>query len=46
MKKLIALLLCVVCLAQSAFAASPAESARDLAISAVAGQKFLAGVSG
>ena len=43
MKKLIALLLCVVCLAQSAFAASPAESARDLAVS---GQKFLAGVSG
>ena len=46
MKKLIALLLCVVCLAQSAFAASPAESARDLALSAVSGQKFLAGVSG
>lgn len=46
MKKLIALLLCVVCLAQSAFAASPAESARDLALSAVSGQKSLAGVSG
>ena len=46
MKKLIAFLLCVVCLAQSAFAASPAESARDLALSAVSGQKFLAGVSG
>ena len=46
MKKLIALMLCVVCLAQSAFAASPAESARDLALSAVSGQKFLAGVSG
>ncbi len=46
MKKLIALLLCVVCLAQSAYAASPAESARDLALSAASGQKSLAGVSG
>lgn len=46
MKKLTAFLLCIVLLAQSAFAASPAESARDLALSAVSGQKNLAGVSG
>ena len=46
MKKLTALLLCIVLLSQSAFAASPAESARDLALSAVSGQKNLAGISG
>lgn len=46
LKKLIALLLSVVFLAQSAFAASPAESAKELALSAASGQKSLAGVSG
>ena len=46
MKKLTALLLCIVLLSQSAFAASPAESARELALSAVSGQKSLAGTSG
>ena len=46
MKRFFALLLCVAVLAQSALAASPAESARELALSAVSGQKALADVSG
>ena len=46
LKKAAALLLCALCLAQCALAASPAESAKNLALSAAGGQKNLAGVSG